>query len=67
MSQFIDTNHANQVAKEAFDGYNSDRKKIESIKEKLKNGELVNTEDLIWVCRRAEIGIMQEENSWFDY
>ena len=67
MSQFIDTNHANQAAKEAFDGYKSDRERIKSIKEKLKNQELVSTEDLLWVCKRAELGIMLEESSWFDH
>jgi uncharacterized coiled-coil DUF342 family protein len=67
MSQFIDTNHANQAAKEAFAGYRLDTEKIKSIKERLKNGELVSTEELLWVCQRAEWGIRQEESSWFDH
>ncbi len=42
MSQFIDTNHANEAAREAFQGY---RKDTERIKQILQNGESVSNED----------------------
>ena len=67
MSQFINTNHANEVAKEAFQGYRKDTERIKQIKQMLQNGESVSNEDILWLCQRAEWGIRQEESSWYDH
>jgi uncharacterized coiled-coil DUF342 family protein len=67
MSQFIDTNHANEAAREAFQGYRKDTERIKHIKQMLQNGESVSNEDILWLCQRAEWGIRQEESSWYDH
>jgi len=67
MSQFIDTNHANEAAKEAFQGYQNDRERIKQIRQMSQNGESVSNEDILWLCQRAEWGIRQEELSWYDH
>ena len=67
MSQFISTEHANEAARDAFKSYASDMERIKNIKKMLNNGESVNIEELLWVCQRAERGIMSEESSWFDH
>jgi uncharacterized coiled-coil DUF342 family protein len=66
MSQFIDTNHANEAAREAFTGYRKDTERIKQIKQMLHNGESVSNDDILWLCQRAEWGIRQEESSWYD-
>ena len=67
MSQFINTNHANELAKEAFQGYRKDTERIKQIKQMLQNGESVSNEDILWLCQRAECGIRQEESSWYEH
>jgi uncharacterized coiled-coil DUF342 family protein len=67
MSQFINTEHANESFREAMKGYSSDKKRIEQIKKMINNGETPTTEELLWVCWRAERGILQEESSWYDH
>ena len=67
MSQFIDTNHANEAAREAFQGYRKDTERIKQIRQMLQNGESVSNEDILWLCQRAQLGIIQEESSWYDH
>jgi uncharacterized coiled-coil DUF342 family protein len=67
MSQFIDTKHANEAASNAFQGYQNDRERIKQIRQMLQNGESVSNEDALWLCQRAELGIMQAESSWYDH
>ena len=57
MSQFASTNHANQTAREAFEDYRSDENRIKEIENKIKNGEMITTEDILWVCQVAKHGI----------
>ena len=66
MSQFISIDHANQAAKEAFERYRSDENRIKEIESKIKNGEIVSTEDILWVCQIAKHGIQAQESSWYD-
>ena len=67
MSQFIDVKQANESARKAFEGYSSDMERIAQIKKKLNDGSTVSTEELLWVCSRAEQGIMLEKSSWYDH
>ena len=57
MSQFASTNHSNQTAREAFEDYRSDESRIKEIENKIKNGEMITTEDILWVCQVAKHGI----------
>ena len=67
MNQFISTEHANQAAKDAFDLYRSDERRIKEIENKIKNGETVPVEDILWVCQVAKHGIRAQESSWYDH
>lgn len=67
MSQFIDIEHANESYRNAMKRYLSDREKINGIRKKVNNGEVVDNEDIMWLCNTAEFGIRQEESSWFDH
>ena len=67
MSQFIDTKHANEAASRAFQGYQNDKERIKHIKQILQNGGPVSNEDILWLCQRAQWGIMAEESSWYDH
>lgn len=67
MSQFINTEHANESFRKALKGYSSDKERIEQIRKMINNGETPTNEELLWVCRRAETGILQEESSWYDH
>jgi hypothetical protein len=67
MSQFASTNHANQTAREAFEDYRSDESRIKEIENKIKNGEMITTEDILWVCRVAKHGISAQQASWYDH
>ena len=67
MSQFIDTNHANEVATKAFQDYQNDKERIKYIKQMLQNGESISNEDILWLCQTAQWGIMAEESSWYDH
>lgn len=67
MSQFISIDHANQAAKEAFEGYRSSENRIKEIESKIKSGEIVPTEDILWVCQVAKQGIRSSESSWYDH
>jgi len=67
MSQFISTEHANQAARDAFERYRSDEERIKEIENKIKNGETVPVEDILWVCQVAKHGIWAQESSWYDH
>ena len=67
MSQFINTEHANECYRNAMKRYNSDREKINAIRLKVRNGEVVDNEDIIWLCSTAESGISQEESSSYGH
>lgn len=67
MSQFISTEAANQAAREAFERYRSDENRIIEIENKIKNGETISPQDILWVCERAKHGIWAEKSSWYDH
>jgi uncharacterized coiled-coil DUF342 family protein len=67
MSQFIDTDHANESYRRELSGYDQSRSKIKNIREKLKAGEGVSDEEILWLCGEAEHGIDQAESSWYDH
>ena len=67
MSQFTDTNHANETARKAFQGYKNDRERVEQIEKMIKIGEPIGNDEILWLCRKVEWGITQEESSWFDH
>ena len=67
MTQFVSTEHANQAAKDAFGRYRSDEERINEIENKIKNGEVVSPEDVLWVCGVATLGIWAQKSSWYDH
>ena len=67
MSQFASTYHANQTVREVFEDYRSDENRIKEIENKIKNGEMITTEDILWVCQVAKHGIWAQEASWYDH
>ena len=67
MSKFINTKQAKESFWESVKGYSSDKERIKQIRKMINNGETPTTEELLWVCWRAETGILQEESSWYDH
>lgn len=67
MSQFIDTNHANESFRKAREQHRLDREKISRIRENILNRESPTNEDILWLCQIAETGISNEESSWYDH
>ena len=57
----------NQTVREAFEDYRSDENRIKEIENKIKNGEMITTEDILWVCQVAKHGIWAQEASWYDH
>jgi hypothetical protein len=67
MSQFVNTEHANEAFRSAIEKYKSDREKIKIIRTKIKEGLNISNEDIIWLCSSAEHGISQQESNWYSH
>jgi hypothetical protein len=67
MSQFIDTEHANESFRQASEIYRLNREKIRRIRENILNRESPTNDDILWLCKIAEDGISSSESSWYDH
>jgi hypothetical protein len=67
MRQFINTEHANEAARSAFEQYRSNTERIKNIEKRVNDGEIISKEDILWVCETAKFGIMAQESSWYDH
>ena len=67
MSQFPNTESANNAYRSALEQYKADRDRIKRIKEILELGATVMPMDIEWLCKLANNGIDAQEASWFDH
>lgn len=67
MSQFPNTESANNSYRKALEQYKEDRARINRIKEILELGATVMPMDIEWLCQKANEGIDEKENNWYSH
>lgn len=66
MAQSTNTKHSNELHQNALSSYQSSRERIKNIEKKVRDGQKVEDEEILWLCRETEDWINHSELSWFD-
>ena len=66
MSQFPNTESANNSYRKALEQYKADRERIKNILERMPYVQ-IGSDDIEWLCQKANEGINEKENNWYSH